>query len=107
MRVGAYAMVGGGSVLLEDIPPYMLVTGGYRPPVCGLNRIGLMRAGFSEESRRALHKSYRLLYKTGLSLNEAIDEMKKQLAGVREVEVLIGFLENRGGRAVASGRCQN
>jgi UDP-N-acetylglucosamine acyltransferase len=104
VRVGAYVMVGGGSVLLEDVPPYMLVTGGHRPAVCGLNRIGLVRAGFSEESRRALHKAYRILYKQGLTAVAAAAKMKEELSGVEEVRVLIEFLEAKTDRGISKGR---
>jgi len=104
VRVGAYVMVGGGSILLEDVPPYMLVTGGCRPPVCGLNRIGLMRAGFSPEARRALHKAYRILYKQGLSIPQAVERLKEELSGFNEVRVLIDFLEGRKDRAISAGR---
>lgn len=104
VRVGAYVMVGGGSVLLEDVPPYMLVTGGHRPSVCGLNRIGLVRAGFSEEARRALHKAYRILYKQDLGVKEAVEKMKEELADSKEVGVLIDFLETKTDRGISKGR---
>ncbi len=104
VRVGAYVMVGGGSILLEDVPPYMLVTGGCRPPVCGLNRVGLMRAGFSPEARRALHTAYRILYKQGLSVPQAVEKLKEELSGFNEARVLIDFLETRKDRAISAGR---
>jgi UDP-N-acetylglucosamine acyltransferase len=104
VRVGAYVMVGGGSVLLEDVPPFMLVTGGHRPAVCGLNRIGLMRAGFSPEARRALHKAYRILYKEGRSVEDAVARMKEQLDGIEEVTVLTNFLEAKSDRGISAGR---
>jgi len=104
VRIGAYVMAGGGSVILEDIPPYMMVTGGYRPPVCGLNRIGLMRAGFSEEARKAIHKAYRILYREAESTQEAVALMKERLGGSAEVQKLVAFLEAGTGRGFASCR---
>ncbi|HOO55756.1 MAG TPA: acyl-ACP--UDP-N-acetylglucosamine O-acyltransferase [bacterium] len=103
-RIGAFVMVGGGSVVLEDIPPYMLVTGGYRPPVCGLNRIGLMRAGFDQDTRRAMHKAYRLLYKSGLSVSEAVERIKTDLQDIEEIGILIDFLESKSDRGICRGR---
>lgn len=104
VRIGAYAMIGGGSILVEDVPPYMLVTGGCHPPVCGLNRIGLMRAGFSQEARRALHRAYRILYKENLSPQEAIVRLKEELSGFDEVKKLIDFLEIKSERGLSRGR---
>jgi UDP-N-acetylglucosamine acyltransferase len=104
VRIGAYVMVGGGSILLEDVPPYMLVTGGCRPPVCGLNRIGLMRAGFGPDVRRALHRAYRILYKENLDLKEAIARIKEELADFKEVRILTDFLEVKTDRGYCSGR---
>ena len=93
VHVGVLAMVGGGSVLLEDAPPYMTVAGGYRPPVCGLNTIGLLRAELPSRSRSELKKAYRLLFKSGLSVQNAVDRIKSELAPVPEVLELIGFIE--------------
>ncbi|MFA6448419.1 MAG: acyl-ACP--UDP-N-acetylglucosamine O-acyltransferase [bacterium] len=104
VRVGAYVMVGGGSVLMEDVPPYMMVTGGCRPPVCGLNRIGIMRAGFSSEARSALHKAYRILYKQGRTIEDAVSIMKEQLSEFEEVRVLIDFLDKKSDRGISAGR---
>lgn len=93
VHIGDYVMLGGGCTLLEDVPPYMLATGGHRPPVCGLNTVGLMRAGFSEETRKILRQVYRILFKRSLNTQEAVAALKEKYPGVKEVENVISFIE--------------
>jgi len=73
-RVGAYAMVGGLSKVVQDVPPYVLCDGS--PAVAhGLNVVGLRRRGFTAEQRSMLKQLYKTLY-SGVSLAEAIARMK-------------------------------
>lgn len=72
-RIGKYAMVGGMSRVTHDIPPYTIGAGGpYR--FGGLNLIGLKRHGFSLKTRTLLSKAFRLLYRSNLSLEDALDQ---------------------------------
>ena len=74
VRMGRYAMVGGKSKIVQDVLPFFL-TDGNPPRVRGLNTVGLRRAGFSEEERRALKHAYRSLFRLRLPLEEALREM--------------------------------
>jgi UDP-N-acetylglucosamine acyltransferase len=76
VRFGRYAMVGGKSKIVQDVLPFF-TTDGNPPRVRGLNSVGLRRAGFSTETRRALKLAYRLLFRSSLSLAEALNEMEK------------------------------
>ena len=76
IRMGRFAMVGGKSKIVQDVLPFF-TTDGNPPRVRGLNSVGLRRAGFSKEARRALKEAYRLLFRRGLPLEEALREMEK------------------------------
>ncbi|MGA6924090.1 MAG: acyl-ACP--UDP-N-acetylglucosamine O-acyltransferase, partial [Desulfosarcina sp.] len=70
VRVGDYAFVGGKSAVVKDVPPYVIASGD-RAVLHGLNRVGLKRYGFTEPTLAALKKTYRILFRYGLTLNEA------------------------------------
>ncbi|MFZ9314227.1 MAG: acyl-ACP--UDP-N-acetylglucosamine O-acyltransferase [Burkholderiaceae bacterium] len=70
VRIGAHAMTGAGTTLLQDLPPYVMSTGN-PASAHGLNTEGLRRRGFSAETLSQLKKAYRLIYKAGLGLAEA------------------------------------
>jgi UDP-N-acetylglucosamine acyltransferase len=69
-RVGAHAMVAAGAIVLQDVPPYMTVQG-YPAKPHGTNSEGLRRRGFSAEDLLALRRAYKILYRQGLSLDDA------------------------------------
>jgi UDP-N-acetylglucosamine acyltransferase len=75
VRFGRYAMVGGKSKIVQDVLPFF-ITDGNPPRVRGLNSVGLRRAGFTIEARRALRSAYHLLFRSKLPLAEALDQMK-------------------------------
>lgn len=74
VRLGRYAMVGGKSKIVQDVLPFF-TTDGNPPRVRGLNSVGLRRAGFSSESRSALKRAYHLLFRSDLSLTDALAAM--------------------------------
>ena len=69
-RVGAHAFCGVGTVLVQDLPPFVTVAGNPAKPH-GINSEGLRRRGYSNEAIAAIKRAYRALYRTGLSLDEA------------------------------------
>jgi UDP-N-acetylglucosamine acyltransferase len=74
VRIGRYAMVGGKSKIVQDVLPFF-ITDGNPPRVRGLNSVGLRRAGFSTDERRALKRAYQLLFRSQLALEDALGEM--------------------------------
>lgn len=92
IRVGRMAMVGAMSRLSQDVPPFML-TEGSPPRVYGLNAVGLRRKGVPPEARAQLKKAYKLLYRSGLSVGQAIAEIGK-LDPSPELRHLIAFLQS-------------
>lgn len=76
VRFGRYAMVGGKSKIVQDVLPFF-VTDGNPPRVRGINTVGLTRAGFSEETRRALKNAYRALFKSAAPLADVLGELEQ------------------------------
>ncbi|HXQ69612.1 MAG TPA: acyl-ACP--UDP-N-acetylglucosamine O-acyltransferase [Pyrinomonadaceae bacterium] len=74
VRMGRYAMVGGKSKIVQDVLPFF-ITDGNPPRVRGLNTVGLTRAGFSEEAKRALKNAYRTLFKSAAPLAEVLEAL--------------------------------
>lgn len=70
VRVGAHSFCGVGTVLLQDLPPYVTVSGNPASPR-GINSEGLKRRGFSADDIRAIKRAYKQLYREGLSLEDA------------------------------------
>lgn len=93
VRMGRHAMVGGKSKIVQDVLPFC-VTDGNPPRVRGLNSIGLRRAGFTAEARQALKKAYRLLFRSGLPLDDVLSELT--VLNDSNVDHLIAFI--RGSR---------
>lgn len=94
VTIGAYSMLGGGTLVGLDIPPYMIATSGKRDAkLRGLNLIGLKRRGFSDESIASLKKAYRILFMADLKQPEAVARVKAEITGCPEVDNLISFIE--------------
>lgn len=91
-RVGAHAMCGGGSIILMDIPAYVMVSG-HPAESHGINYEGLKRRGFSKEAMQALRNAYKLVFRQGKNLQEAIAELE---AGnpLPEVQVFLDSIKN-------------
>ncbi len=75
-KIGSYAMSAGGSIVLRDIPAYVMASGQSAQPH-GLNVEGLRRRGFSPESIQELKRAYKTVYRQGLSLQEALEQLKE------------------------------
>ncbi|HSX11124.1 MAG TPA: acyl-ACP--UDP-N-acetylglucosamine O-acyltransferase [Chlamydiales bacterium] len=83
-RIGCYAMVGGFSRVPRDVPPYT-VGGGIPYKFGGVNIIGLKRNKFPLDVRIALSKAFKITYRSGLHLEEAISQIEKQIDPHKEV----------------------
>jgi UDP-N-acetylglucosamine acyltransferase len=92
--IGAYSLTAFGSGISKDVPPFVTV-GGTPARAHGLNMEGLRRRGFPEESRKALRRAYRTLYRESLSLQDALAALREQAGSCAEVAVLVEFLEQQ------------
>jgi UDP-N-acetylglucosamine acyltransferase len=89
-RIGCFAMVGGFSRVPRDVPPYT-VGGGFPYKFGGINIIGLKRHKFPLEVRAALSKAFKITYRSGLHLEEAIQQVEKEVEPFEEVKRWIDF----------------
>ncbi len=92
VKVGTGAILGAGSMVSKDIPPYCNATGD-RARLRGLNIEGLKRRGFSRQQIEALRKAYRTIFQSGLRTAEALKEVRRQFSESREVEQMASFIE--------------
>jgi len=76
VRMGRYAMVGGKSKIVQDVLPFF-ITDGNPARVRGVNSVGLRRAGFSDEARRALKDAYRMLFRSATPIEEALVQLEQ------------------------------
>jgi len=89
-RIGRYAMVGGMSRVTHDVPPFTIGAGSpYK--IGGLNIVGLKRNGVSLETRKHLAQAFRAVYRSGLSLQEALLFIETQIEKIPEVAHWITF----------------
>lgn len=90
-RVGSYSFAAISSVIVKDVPPYVLVSGNTAKP-SGLNREGLKRHGFSSQTINLLRKAYKIIYRDGLKLKDALKELETLAADSDEIELLMKFI---------------
>lgn len=94
-KIGAHAMTGTGTVVLHDLPPYVMASGN-TAAAHGINTEGLRRRGFADATIAALRSAYKLLYKSGLTLADARAALAGEIARAGEaadaLRVLEGFL---------------
>ena len=93
VTVGTSAILGAGSMVSKDIPPYCNATGD-RAKLRGLNLEGLQRRGFSGEQIGILRKVYRIIFQSGLRTQEAVKKIRQEFPKSAEVERLASFIEN-------------
>lgn len=92
-RLGDHSMAAATATVLQDIPPFFTASGN-PAEVRGINKVGLQRAGFSEEAISGVRKAYKQLYKKGLNRSQAIESIaKSELSQIKEVQELVAFIE--------------
>jgi UDP-N-acetylglucosamine acyltransferase len=98
-RIGRLAMIGAQSKVLQDIPPFMLAEG-HPAQIRGVNSIGLQRRGISSEAITEIKKAFKLIYESNNSPSKALDEIKKRLRPLPEIEELVRFLSKDSHRGI-------
>ncbi len=91
VKIGEHAFVGGKSAVVKDVPPYVIAAGD-RAELHGLNIVGLKRHGFSPTTLSLLKKTYRIIFRIGLTVNEAIERVRAEVEQVPEVVNFIDFI---------------
>jgi len=88
LRIGAHSFVGGLTHINMDVPAYVVVKGN-PPEAKGINITGLERRNFSREAIKAIRQGYKILYRKGLKLDEALQELDKLAVEYPEIHALI------------------
>ena len=93
VRIGAYSIVGGMTGVPMDIPPYVSASGG-RAQLYGLNLVGLKRRGFSDETIATLKKAYKIIFRSGLTQEDACRRVTEEMSDSREAMHLVHFMKS-------------
>ena len=92
-RVGAHAFTAGGTIVLRDVPPFVMASGNSAEPH-GINVEGLKRRAFSADAIEQIRRAYKTLYKSGLSLEEARKALHGQAADCPELAIFAEFIDS-------------
>lgn len=90
-HIGGHVMIGGGSKVRIDVPPYIKAD---RDPLSfmGLNSVGLTRRGFEKEKIDEIHEIYRTIYQKGLNISQALESVEKEFKSSAERDYILGFI---------------
>ena len=91
VRIGAHSITAMGTILFQDLPPFVMAAGNPAVPR-SINAEGLKRRGFSGDAVAAVKRAYKTLYKSGMKLDEARARIEAESAAVPELAMLAGFL---------------
>jgi UDP-N-acetylglucosamine acyltransferase len=89
-RIGKMSIVGGCSKVVQDVPPFMMADGN-PASTRTINKVGLMRNGVSEEAQAALKQAYKILFRSGLTIPNALERMEAELPPLPEIQHLARF----------------
>jgi UDP-N-acetylglucosamine acyltransferase len=91
-RIGRFAITGGCSKIVQDVPPFMIADGN-PAEIRGVNLVGLERKGFSPETVKWIKEAFRLIYRSKYNTRQALDAIRKELPQNLEIAQLIEFIE--------------
>jgi len=92
VKIGDYAYIGGKSAIVKDIPPYVIAAGD-RATLHGLNNVGLDRHKFPKSTIASLKKSYRIVFRIGLTVKQASERVRAEVEQIPEVVNFMNFIE--------------
>lgn len=92
-RIGTGAILGAGSMVSKDVPPFCNATGN-RARLRGLNLEGLKRRGFGKEQIEALKKTYRIIFQSKLKTRDALEKVRQEVSPSPEIDKLVSFIAN-------------
>ena len=91
VHIGAHAFTAGCSLVLQDVPPFVMASGQAASPR-GLNFEGMKRRGFEKSSQQALRRAYKALYRSSLTVEEAVTALQEDIANDEQVKMFIDFV---------------
>ncbi|HVV02289.1 MAG TPA: acyl-ACP--UDP-N-acetylglucosamine O-acyltransferase [Verrucomicrobiae bacterium] len=92
-RIGKMSMIGGCSKVVQDVPPFMLVDGN-PAETRTINKVGLERRGVSDEAQGAVRQAFKLLFREGLTISNAIARVEQECGNLPEIEHLVRFVRS-------------
>ncbi len=98
IKVGSLAMLAGGSMVAQDVPPFVMVSGNRAKPV-GINKLGLERAGFQSAALANIKQMYKTVFLSNASLSDAKEAILQMPSSGPEVDTFVSFL-NRSTRGI-------
>lgn len=90
--IGSYSFLAGGSVVLKDVVPYVIVSG-HPAQTHGLNTVGLTRREFSADAINTLKQAYKIVFRNSTTVNEAIEKLNSLVESCKEVILIRDFLQ--------------
>ncbi len=90
--VGAHAFIARATYASKDVLPYVMVAGHLSAPCCGINTVGLKRRGFSSQAVDMIRRAYKVIFRKGLTVQQAVAELEMMLPECPEVQLLIDGL---------------
>lgn len=91
-RVGRFAITGGCSKIVQDVPPFMIADGN-PAEIRGINLVGLERKGFPPETVKLIKEAFRLLFRSKYNTRQAIEAICKELPANEEINQIVEFIE--------------
>jgi len=90
-RIGKFAMIGGCSKVVQDVPPFMIADGN-PAETRTINKVGMERHGVTEEAQAAMKQAYKILFREGLSIPNALTKIEAELKPLPEILHLVQFV---------------
>jgi UDP-N-acetylglucosamine acyltransferase len=91
-RIGRFAITGGCSKIVQDVPPFMIADGN-PAEIRGINLVGLERNGFAPESVKMIKEAFRLIYRSKYNTRQAVDAVRQELPASEEITQILEFIE--------------
>jgi UDP-N-acetylglucosamine acyltransferase len=91
-RIGRFAITGGCSKIVQDVPPFMIADGN-PAEIRGINQVGMERKNFTPETVRLVKEAFRLIYRSKYNTRQAIEAMQKELPQAEEISEIIRFIK--------------
>lgn len=90
-HIGSHCFTGGGSIILRDIPPYVMVSGTDNTPA-GINSEGLRRRGFDKDVIMQIKRAYKVLYRSGNRAEQAVEQLREMAQNTPQVGIMADFV---------------
>lgn len=92
-RIGRFAITGGCSKIVQDVPPFMIADGN-PAKIRGINMVGMERKGLSPETVKQVKEAFRIIYRSKYNTRQALEAIRKELSETEQIGLIIDFIEN-------------